>query len=613
MAEERTIAISSTSRIGADEVARKTFATARRGFEPTEVRAFLEDVARELTAASEREEQMRKQVADAEERAAHPVLDEDMLTTALGEETARVLRAAREAANDVVHRAEAESSELIQRAEQRESQSRADAERAAAEQASTLQAERDRVRREAEQDALALGDAARHEAEEMIEHTRTECRSMVQQAQELRTKVLTDLTNRRRVLHLQIEQLRAGRERLSEAIQEVRLSVDHIADDLLRAEDEARVAAEAAGRSAAGKPDPDLEQELENVTSRVGVHEAARPAGTSAPGESVAVVITDERVETTDGSPDAGEEAAAGPVTDTAQETASAKGPKAPEAAENAPQAASGHDQLDDLFAKLRAADPSEPVDVNGSNGSSKHEPSKGSGELDPSEDDPGVAAATLERSEDLLRRDELLRPVISGLSRRVKRALQDDQNAILDRIRSLGGWKQEVMPDLDEHNARYVGAATDMLAEASRAGATFAGSSLGSDPDVSSVAEELVADLVGPLRRRLEDGGPNVDPSDEAALIEHVGAAFREWRGDRTDRLAGDHATTAFSAALIATLSPDASVRWIVDDEGAPCADCEDNALAENVRPGDEFPTGHRHPPVHSGCRCLLILSEPS
>jgi hypothetical protein len=204
-----------------------------------------------------------------------------------------------------------------------------------------------------------------------------------------------------------------------------------------------------------------------------------------------------------------------------------------------------------------------------------------------------------------------LLGPVIAGLSRRVKRALQDDQNDILDRLRSQGGWKDGVLPDLSEHNARYVQAAKEMLAEAARAGSTFAGVSIERAQETDSEAAELANALVGPLRRRLEDDCPTVDPTDDAALVEHVGAAFREWRGDRTERLAGDHATAAFSASALAGTSRDVTIRWIVDDEGGPCADCEDNALAEDVSPGDGFPTGHPHPPAHSGCRCLLVVLE--
>ena len=75
---------------------------------------------------------------------------------------------------------------------------------------------------------------------------------MVDEAQGLRARVLADLSRRRKVLHAQIEQLRAGRERLTETVQDVRRSIDTIAEELFAAEDNARLAAEAAGRQAAG-------------------------------------------------------------------------------------------------------------------------------------------------------------------------------------------------------------------------------------------------------------------------------------------------------------------------------------------------------------------------
>ncbi len=153
MAEDRPIAISSSGRLGPDEVARHTFGTARRGFDPAEVRAFLEDVARELSAGLDREQLLRKDAADADERAAHPVLDEETLTTALGQETARVLHAAHEAASDMLNRARSEAADLVAAAESRESQARADAEKASAEQAAALQTERELAHRQAEQEA----------------------------------------------------------------------------------------------------------------------------------------------------------------------------------------------------------------------------------------------------------------------------------------------------------------------------------------------------------------------------------------------------------------------------------------------------------------------------
>jgi DivIVA domain-containing protein len=636
MAEDRPIAISSSNHLGPDEILRRTFATTRRGFDPTEVRTFLEEVARELSNATDREKALRGEVADAEERAANPVIDEETLTTALGTETARVLHAAREAAGQVLHKAEGEASELVERAERRESQARSDAERALADQASALQAERDEAHRQAQLEVSERIEAARLESEELMERTRTECKSMVQQAQELRTKVLTDLTSRRRVLHLQIEQLRAGRERLSEAIQDVRVSVDQIADDLLRAEDEARLAAEVAGRNAAERPDPDFDQmasEMEHhdpaagstdakaSRSRTTAKVAAAPEAVSEAETDGAAVVAESKVPVVE-VPVVEAPAAEAP----ADSVLGAADVSEDDSSDDlTPGSGKERDiEVESLFARLRASGLSESsrpgAQIGQSQSDSAAEPSSngsaGTGESkevggSESAGESEVEGATDEkRSPDLVRKDELLRPVIAGLSRRVKRALQDDQNDILDRLRSLGGWKEGVLPDMSEHTARYVEASSEMLKEASRAGVTFVGVSIDKAKSTDEVAQKFATELVGPLRRRLEQDCPSVDPTDEAALIEHVGAAFREWRGDRTERLAGDYAIEAFSMSVTAEAPRDKTLSWVVDDEGSPCADCEDNALADDVKPGEAFPTGHHYPPVHAGCRCLLVVS---
>src|SRR5437660_524468 len=100
MAEETRIVITSEPTMGPDDVARHAFNTAFRGFDPSEVRAFLQRVADELSAARDRERELRRRLEEAERSPAGP-LDEAMLTAALGEETARVLRSAREAAAEI--------------------------------------------------------------------------------------------------------------------------------------------------------------------------------------------------------------------------------------------------------------------------------------------------------------------------------------------------------------------------------------------------------------------------------------------------------------------------------------------------------------------------------
>ena len=42
---------------------------------------------------------------------------------------------------------------------------------------------------------------------------------------------------------------------------------------------------------------------------------------------------------------------------------------------------------------------------------------------------------------------------------------------------------------------------------------------------------------------------------ADEGVVAEHVGSAFREWKGERIERLAGDHVVAAFSAGTISAV----------------------------------------------------------
>ena len=221
MPEER-LTISSSARVHPDEVARHTFGTTRRGFDPAEVRSFLEHVARELVAGAEREQELRRALAEAEHRAANPVLDEATLTAALGLETARVLRSAHEAAAELVARAENDAARLRAQAQEEAEQLQRHTEQSAHDRSAEAEAAATELRRRAQEEATARLEGAKLEAEALVTQTRAECRAMVQEAQELRARVLADLARRRRVLHSQIEQLRAGRERLAETIGDVR-------------------------------------------------------------------------------------------------------------------------------------------------------------------------------------------------------------------------------------------------------------------------------------------------------------------------------------------------------------------------------------------------------
>ena len=203
---------------------------------------------------------------------------------------------------------------------------------------------------------------------------------------------------------------------------------------------------------------------------------------------------------------------------------------------------------------------------------------------------------------------------MVTKLARRLKRTLQDDQNRLLDQLRAGSGtWSDELLATEDDQRHHYAAAAAGNLGDAVAAGITFARAETGAkgtapkpDPKVAeALADVLAGTIVALLRRRL--AGSEV-PAGSDDATERVGAAYREWRGERIERLVGDAALGAFSAGVLAATPARTGVRWVVGGIGAGCADCDDNALAGDVAPGERFPTGHHHPPAHAGCRCLVV-----
>jgi hypothetical protein len=268
-------------------------------------------------------------------------------------------------------------------------------------------------------------------------------------------------------------------------------------------------------------------------------------------------------------------------------------------------------EQVDALFAKLRAAQ-------DGPDDGATDEPTSATVDapdtVDPDDGGDGPPPASNPLA---VRRDELVAPIITGLARRLKRSFQDDQNDLLDRLRANGSsWSTDLLPDETEQLDSIVTAALPFLEEGADAGASF----LGSDDDRPKVdalvglAHELAESVVGPLRKRLL-AGEALDEAEEAVVTEHVGSAYREWKGERVERLAGDHVVAAFSLGSLAVAGSSGSgVEWmaIAASDESPCPDCEDNGLNGALGAGEEFPTGHTHPPAHPGCRCLLAPSTP-
>ena len=288
---------------------------------------------------------------------------------------------------------------------------------------------------------------------------------------------------------------------------------------------------------------------------------------------------------------------------------------------ETAPSVEAGDDpaqggvtpSVDELFARIRAGtdaarDEDEdrpgnaatvPADEAESNERGAGEPEAIEDEVEDEDEGEGPDQALITG------RDDLLSPISSQLSRHIKRALGDDQNRLLDVLRStpsVGG--EALLGPEDLQLSTFTSAAQGHLADAFVAGTVFAGATEGTiapGPVVDQAAAGLARTVVTMLRRRIADGS---DAGEEVA--ERVGAAFREWRGERIERLVGDFAVQAFSAGVAAASTPGGHLRWVLTSPNG-CSDCDDNALAGAVAVDDSFPTGHAYPPAHSGCRCLV------
>ena len=271
-------------------VASRGFPVARRGYDADEVRRFLARVAEELQGLSDDLAAAVARAESAEARATRPpVLDEAMLTTALGEETARVLHVAHESAAALTAKAEERASELLRSAEatvvRLGAESEAERQRAhveGVERAAAAVAEAEARRAAVDEEVAALRNNALAEA-------RQEAARLVGEAEAARAMVLGDLAKRRKAARTQVEQLYAARERLMASLGALRRDIEEATGDLRTAVPEAKSAADAAARRVQAEDEPsvdELEAEIEAL-KLAGLVLAPTPEGEPEPGPAV--------------------------------------------------------------------------------------------------------------------------------------------------------------------------------------------------------------------------------------------------------------------------------------------------------------------------------------
>jgi hypothetical protein len=582
---------------------------------------LLRGVSAELARLQERERFLESELRANQTRglSAPGALDEEMVTALLGEETARVLTSAREAAKQQIARA-AETAERLVR------------------EASSDAA---RIRQEAEIESSRQRNDAVADVEAEIELAKQQGREMVIEAREYREKVLSELARRRELAREQIEHLIHDRDRLVAAFDRARLAANDVVGDLTEFDELSEEVARISGLSTpvdATAPiffdhtkDPDaIPQSSESIEVEkvVGVIAESIDSTTVEVVEVVEEVVVIEVEEVIAETPEttvvAMHEAPAGmsehpssepPAQEHIAEVVQLFGKKRKET--EAPQAdvevveppvevvevvetkkqtiatTPQKKSVDDLFARLKQTSTAEVART-----------------TKPKVVVPKVDQGVFDH------RDEVLEPILVLITRKMKRVLADEENSILTYLQGKKSVValEKVLPLADEHLQMYVEALSEDVISAAMAGAQSLSKSLKADlrkrvtrsAVMQVVSRTMDESTIRPLREKIQRAveQSNGDKDEMSNLIRSV---YREMKMQRVEQQVSDIARMAYSRGAYLVLDQGTQVCWMVDPNGPSCADAEDNSLAGSTDLGSEFPTGHVHPTAHAGCRCLI------
>ena len=659
------------------------FNIARRGYDQGEVRDFLRMVSAELARLQERERFLESEMRAMQTRGLSDpgVLDEATVTTLLGEETARVLSVAREAAQQMRMRAAETAERLVREAT----------------------SEVARLREEAEIENERRRSDALDDSESEIELAKQQGREMINEARAYKEKMLTELARRRELAKQQIEQLVRDRDRLMSAFERARLAANDVMGDLTEFDEAAGDLKQAIPEGVVDESlhnvvlfdrekfeddtldnlrpevakfsDFESSQQIEQISLTTNDKEltfaAEEPFLTSSTESQVESGLLQELVVTqpevmpevepeiksedrpevrpeakldVKPEPDEGHRANViqlfGRTSRRLHPSTDAPPSEVPEVKTEVIDTVKALDtntkseqktavpapkksNVDDLFAKLRESGASSVA-----SSIKQAEPVQ---KKVVKSDVPNATTSTTSTTNQIpvsvkpdpqifTKRDEALAPIVEALSKKLKRVLADEENSVLNYLQNKKAQValETVLPSFDSQVQSFVEATSKDLIEAAMAGAQSLSKSLKADlrkkisnTTVMQVMSKKLADaIVLPLRTRIQKCVEKSagDTSEMSSLIRTV---YREWKMQQIDKLVSDIARLAYSRGAYLVLDSGTKVCWMVDPNGPACSDAEDNSLAGTIALGENFPTGHEHPVVHSGCRCLVVPSQ--
>jgi DivIVA domain-containing protein len=442
-----------------------------------------------------------------------------------------------------------------------------------------------RVVREAQESARELRTSAQQvldiKTREAEDVARARASEIVGEARTVRDRILQELSERRTELERQVGELRGSRGRLVEMYQ----AVEGVLSQATRVISEEHV---PTAKPPAPPTPPEVRSEGDSDSAQDGGADTDALADRDA--EPTGAAPRDQPDEAEAESPD---------VDALFEKLRSEREPAAADAAPAADAAASAAPKATET-----------PVDEGGSDaeGGEAADGDEGEAPLDP--DRAAVQA-----------RDRALDEIGDELMRKAKRAVQDEQNDMLDGLRRQRGKIDtgKVLPGVDDQVTRWAQVLQPGVERAYGLGAASTAGVAGSKGADTAPPRALAADLaraaVTPLRERVAASLADIDeptPADtELAIAQRLGARYREWRGEELEAVVADALTAAHARGVYEAVPDGTRLRWISAVVGK-CPDCDDNSLEPTTR-GADFPTGQPHPPAHPGCRCLLVADVDS
>ena len=429
------------------------------------------------------------------------------------------------------------------------------------------------------------------DAHKRLDASVEEGKTILAEAQDAREKVLGELAVRRRDARQELAQLRAGIDQLHISFDDVRALLDTATAVADHAVDDARHAAtEAAHSFDRFDRDDDTAAVLSYVPSTV--QSPPEPVTEAVEPEIEPLVVAEE-----DPSVDAVPAVGAMPAVDavpTVEEATQLRDAEHRTVYRREPAKAKTTD-IDDVFARIRMSRESAVSSANEVLGDRADNSSVS--------ESPAVAATGSRDNSNLPKLFEGLDHAVDELAGQaatiLKRVLADQLNEVLDARRRAGETGTDFVPA--EGVEAYGAALKDILAQAAAWGA----GDDDADADVSLVMETVSHDVGLAIRARVNSCPPDARNPDQL-----IRAIYREWRRERVDHVASDAIKSAYSLGVLSVIGESQVVFWAQRDDGCIYPDCADNALADGVRRGEKFPTGHAIAPLGPGCRCLVVAA---